>query len=161
MISRRGIVVGSLVAGAFLSSPAFACRAPAPKDREGYTFSIDHLFRAWWARDFTAFQQPFQRPGREEPGVRNLFDAHFAERAHHFRGELLFNGASAVVQVITPQEEDAVRGICGGYVVADLFLVSFFPGLDKPVVDEVKHIGADFLAEDEWEGLLEPIEKRL
>ena len=57
------------------------------------------------------------------------------------------------VQVITPQEADPVRGICGGYAAADLFLVSFFPGLETPVVDTVRHIDSNLLAESEWRNL--------
>jgi hypothetical protein len=72
------------------------------------------------------------------------------QREHRFRGELLFNGASVAAQVITPQEADPLHGICAGHAVSDLFLVRFFPGLDAPVVDEVKHIDTDLLAWSEW-----------
>jgi hypothetical protein len=154
VISRRDVVVGTIVAGALLPSPAFACKAPAPKDRDGYTRLIDRLFDAWWARDFTAFQQAVQgAEGKPSIDARTLFDAHFVKPEHRFRGELLFNGASLVAQVITPQEADPAHGICGGYAVADLFLVSFFPGADTPMVREAKHIDFNLLAHSEWAGL--------
>ena len=154
MISRREIMVGTIVAGALLPSPAFACRAPASKDRDGYTRLIDRLFDAWWARDFGAFQQAFQHPERREQfDTRTLFDAHFAKQERRFRGELLFNGASVAAQVVTPQEADPAHGIGGGYAVADLFLVSFFPGLGTPVVREGKHIDSNLLAGEEWAAL--------
>ena len=141
VISRRDIVLGTMVAGVLLPSPAFACRAPVAKDRDGYTRVIDRLFEAWWARDFTAFQQAFQHAERREQfDARTLFDAHFAKAERRFRGELLFNGASVAAQVITPQEADPARGNCGGFSVADLLLVRFFPGLDTPVVNEAKHM---------------------
>ena len=143
-----------MVAGALLPSPAFACKAPAAKDRDGYTRVIDGLFEAWWARDFTAFQQAFQYPERREQfDARTLFDAHFAKPERRFRGELLFNGASVAAQVITPQEADPALGICGGYAIAALFLVRFFPGYGSLVVDEAKHVDSNLLAGEEWTDL--------
>ena len=151
MISRRSIVAGALTACTLLTSPAVACKAPRAKDRDGYRLVINHLFEAWWARDFAMFQQPFLHPKRKEnPDVRPLFDSHFAKQERRFQGEILFNGASAIVQVIAPQGPDPEHAICGGHAIASLFLVTFFPGLDTPVIDEVKYIDADVLAEQEW-----------
>lgn len=154
MISRRGIVAGTLAAGALLASPAFACKAPAPKDRDGYARSIDLLFEAWWARDFTDFQKLFEHADRQEPfDIRPLFAAHFVKQETRFRGGLLFNGASVAVQVVTPQGPDSSRAICGGYALADLFLVSFFPEFAAPVVRDVKYVDSNILAEAEWTSL--------
>jgi hypothetical protein len=154
MFSRRGIVAGTIAAGALLASPAFACKSPAPKDRGGYTRAIDLLFAAWWARDFAAFQALFEHAERQEPfDIRPLFAAHFVKQERRFRGGLLFNGASVAVQVVTPQGPDSSRAICGGYALADLFLVSFFPNLAAPVVREVKYVDSNVLAEAEWTSL--------
>jgi hypothetical protein len=159
MISRRGLVAGTLAAGTIaagtlLASPATACKAPRAKNREAYRNAIDRLFAAWWARDFAAFEQPFQHPARKDAfDTRSLFDAHFAERQRRFRGEILFYGASAIVQIVTPQEADPEHAICGGHAVADLFLLGFFPGLDVPVVEQARHVDADVLAAEEWEAL--------
>jgi hypothetical protein len=113
--------------------------------------AIDRLFTAWWARDFAAFQQPFRHRERVEPfDARSLFDAHFAHPERRIRGEMLFSGATVAVQIITPKDADLVRGICGGYAIADLFLVRFFPGLETPVVDEVRYLDTVALAESEW-----------
>ncbi len=154
MISRRNLVVSTIAAGTLLTSPAIACKAPRAKDRQGYQRLIDRLFTAWWARDFAAFQQAFQYPTRKEGfDARPIFDAHFEKRERRFQGEILFNGASAIVQVVTPEGPDPEHAICGGHAIARLFLVTFFPGLDTPVVDEVKYIDADVLAAEEWTGL--------
>jgi hypothetical protein len=162
VISRRDIVVGTIVAGALLPSPAFACKAPAAKDRDGYTRVIDRLFEAWWARDFIAFQQAFQYPERKEQfDARTLFDAHFAKQERRFRGELLFNGASVATQVITPQEADPAFGVCGGFAVTNLFLVRFLPGRDTPVVNEAKHVDANLLLRGNGRTYREHIDNRL
>jgi hypothetical protein len=154
MISRRQAIAGALVAGAFLSSPATACKAPAPKDRKAYTNAIDRLLAAWWARDFNRFLEPFRHPERDEPlPDRMLFDAHYSDHAVRFRGGLLFNGASAAVQVITPQQPDFSQGICGGHAKSDLFLVKFYPGLKTAVIESLQFLDTDILAETEWRRL--------
>ncbi len=152
MLGRREILTAALLGGAAIASPASACKAPAAKDRDGYTRAIDRLFSAWWARDFATFQSAFEYPGVAQPfDGRPLFDAHYAvSRSDRFRGELLFTGPSVIVQVVSPQGPDPRHGICGGYAVADLFLVRFFPGLQTPVVEEVRHLGGDLLAAAEW-----------
>jgi hypothetical protein len=157
VIGRRALITATLIGGAALATPAFACRAPIPKDRNGYTKSVDKLFAAWWARDYGAFQRPFQDPEVKDPFEgRAIFDAHFVERQGRFRGQLLFNGASVIVQILSPQGTDYVHGICGGYAQADLFLVSFFPGLTTPVMEKVEHVGFDLLAAGEWETMRDP-----
>ena len=154
MINRRDVIRGTIVAGALISSPAIACRAPVPKDRKGYTKAIDSVFVAWWARDFDAFLAPFRDPDREEPlPDRVFFNTHFAKREWRFRGDILFNGASAVVQVITPQKNDYEHGICGGYARSELFLVKFYPGASGPVIEKITLIDHDLLARGEWEQL--------
>ena len=151
MMNRRKVITGAVIAGAFLSSPATACRAPAPKDWKGYTKAIDSLFAAWWARDYERFLESFRHPERHEPlPDRALFDAHYSQSAHRFRGDLLFNGASVIAQVITPQGPDYERGICGGYAKADLFLVKFYPGVKAPIVESVQFLDMDLLASTEW-----------
>jgi hypothetical protein len=125
-----------------------------PKDRKGYTQTIDRLLAAWWERDFDAFLAPFRDPDREEPlPSRAFFDAHFSRPELRFRGEILFNGASAVVQVITPEKNDYEHGICGGYARSEIFLFKFYPGASGPVVEEITPIGVDLLAHGEWEQL--------
>jgi hypothetical protein len=153
MMHRRELIAGTLVAGAVLASPASACRAPAAKDRAGYTRVIDGVFSAWWGRDFTRFQQAFQHPERTgRLNLHRLFEAHFQRPERRFRGDMLFNGEAVMVQVVTPKEADAYHGICGGYASADLFLVRFFPGLDTPVVDQMHYIDTALLADSEWNG---------
>jgi hypothetical protein len=145
------LLVGTLAAGAFFSAPASACREPAAKDRAGYERVIGALFAAWWKRDLAAFRRPFEHPERgTRIDVRSLFDAHFDRPERRFRGEMLFNGETVVVQVVTPKEGDPVHGICGGYAAADLFLVRFFPGLQVPVVDAVRYLETNLLAGSEW-----------
>ena len=154
MLNRREAIAGTIMAGAFISSPAAACKAPAPKDRNSYTKAIDAFLAAWWTRDFDRFHKPFRHPDRHEPlPDRALFDAHYAERTVRFRGEMLFNGASAVVQVVTPQQPDFKQGICGGYARSDLFLVKFYPGLNTPVMETVQFLEMDLLAQSEWRQL--------
>ena len=154
MFSRRGIVAGTIAAGALLASPALACKAPAAKDRDSYARSIDLLFAAWWARDFAAFRELFEHAGRQEPfDARPVFAAHFVKQERRFQGGLLFNGASVAAQVVTPQGPDSSRAICGGFAFADLFLVSFFPGLAVPAIREVKYVDGNLLAEAEWTSL--------
>ncbi|MEN3953414.1 hypothetical protein [Iodidimonas sp. SYSU 1G8] len=115
---------------------------------------MDAFLAAWWARDFEGFLKPFRYPDRRDPlPGRVLFDAHYTERVVRFRGGLLFNGASAVVQVVTPQQPDHKHGICGGHAQSDLFLVTFYPGLDAPVMNTVQFLATDVLAETEWEHL--------
>ena len=154
MFNRRETIAATIVAAAFAASPASACRAPAPKNRTGYTRAIDNLFAAWWARDYEAFLKPFEHPDREDAVPdRTFFSARYLEPAPRFRGQLLFNGASAVVQVITPQNHDRVHGICGGYAQSEIFLVKFYPGLEVPVVQTITLIDDDLLADGEWEHL--------
>lgn len=154
MIERRRLVLATFLGGIALASPALACRAPAPKDRAGYTETIDQLFSAWWSRHRSAFDRAFEHPDVTEPfDGAALFGAHYEVNASRFRGDMLFNGASATVQVVTPSASDPVRGICGGYAASDLFLVRFFPGLDVPIVQELRYLDTDLLAEGEWEEL--------
>ncbi len=154
MFNRREAIAGTIIASALLSSPVAACKSPAPKNRSGYTSAIDALLAAWWARDFEGFLKPFRHPDRDEPlPTQTFFNAHYAERAVRFRGGLLFNGASAVVQAITPQQPDFKAGICGGYAKSDLFLIRFYPGLDTPVVQGVEFLATDLLAQSEWKQL--------
>lgn len=151
MIRRREIIAATLVSGAVLASPAQACRAPAAKDRQGYARTVDKLFADWWRRDFEAFQTAFRHPAVPDPfDARAIFEAHFAKAEQRFRGVLLFNGASAIVQVITPQGPDYEHGICGGYAGSHLFLVKFYPGLETPVAEKVDYVDHDLLAEGEW-----------
>jgi hypothetical protein len=154
MMHRREVISGAILAGALISSPASACRAPVPKDRKGYARAIDNVFVAWWARDFDAFLAPFRNPDREETlPNRTLFDAHFGRPELRFRGDILFNGASAVVQVITPQGNDYAHGFCGGYARSEIFLVKFYPGASGPVIEKIIAIDQDLLARGEWEQL--------
>jgi hypothetical protein len=154
MIERRRLMLATFLGGIALASPALACRAPAPKDRGGYTEAIDRLFSAWWSRDRSAFNRAFEYPSVTEPfDGAALFDAHYEVQELRFRGDMLFNGASATVQVVTPMEPNPLRGICGGYAASDLFFVSFFPGLDVPVVQELRYLDTDLLAAGEWEEL--------
>jgi hypothetical protein len=154
MINRREAIAAAATLGAFLSTPAVACKSPAPKDRKGYTHAVDDLLTAWWARDFDRFLKPFRHPERDEAlPDRTLFDAHYSEHAIRFRGGLLFNGASVVVQVITPQQPDFQEGVCGGYAKSDLMLVRFYPGAETHVVRSVQFLDTDLLAEAEWKRL--------
>jgi hypothetical protein len=141
---------------AILTVPANATRVPASKDRRAYTRAIDRLYSAWWARNFDSFERAFQHVDVDDPfNGRLLFDARYADSALRFRGPLLFNGASAVVQIVTPQGPDHEHGIGGGYAMADLFLVKFFPGIDVPVIEKLVFIDTDLLAAAEWKKLHE------
>lgn len=155
MFSRREAITSTIVAGALLSSPAGACKSPASKDRSGYANAIDAFLAAWWARDFDGFLKPFRHPDREEPlPDRKLFDAHYVEKIPRFRGGLLFNGVSAIVQVVTPQQPDFKQGICGGYARSDLFLVKLYPGLKEvAVIESVQFLDTDLLAQADWQAI--------
>jgi hypothetical protein len=155
MVNRREIITGATIAAVLVASPAAACKAPASKDRNGYTKAIDRMLAAWWARDFDRFLEAFRHPNREEPlPDRTLFDAHYVDHSVRFRAGLLFNGASAIVQVITPQQPNFEQGICGGYAKSDLFLVKFYPGVREPAVAEsVQFLDMDLLAHAEWKQL--------
>ncbi len=138
-----------------LATPALASRAVVAKDRESYSAAIDRLFAAWWGRDFTAFQAAFSDPEVSAPfDGRPLFDAHYAKRGKRFRGELIFNGATVIAQVVTPNLEGyPAAGIEGGFAVGELFQVQFFPGLEKPVMESLAYLGDDALARAEWVGM--------
>lgn len=158
MIDRRGALTAAAIASSLLSVPASACRAPAAKDKRGYTKVTEDLFTAWWERDYNRFLAPFNHPERDEPlPDRALFDAHFDKPAARFRGQLLFNGASLVAQVITPQEADEIHGICAGHALADLFLIKFYPGLDELVIQDVQFLYIDLLASKEWRNAVRDI----
>jgi len=151
MKDRRGVLTAAAIAGSLIAVPALACRAPAPKDRRGFSKAINDVFTAWWERDYNRFLAPFRHSERDDPlPDRALFDAHYVEPAVRFHGRVLFNGASAVAQVITPQEADGTHGICGGYALADLFLIKFYPGLDEPVIQQIWFLDTDLLAAKEW-----------
>ena len=79
-----------------------------------------------------------------------MFDEYFYDERPRQLGTVMFNGPSAVMQVITIQPGDAERGICGGHAWADLILVKFFPGLDEPVVAELRYLDGATLAVGEW-----------
>lgn len=154
MIERRRLVLATFLGSIALAPPALACRAPVPKNRGGYTETMDRVFSAWWSRDRSAFDRAFEHPDATEPfDGAALFDAHFEVQELRFRGDILFNGSSATVQVVTPAGPDPVHGICGGHAVSDLFLFRFFPGLDVPIVQELRYLDADVLAAGEWEEL--------
>ena len=154
MIGRRAIIAATLAGGAAMASPAQACRAPAAKDRHRYARTVDKLFADWWRRDFAAFQAAFRHPEIPDPfDARAVFDAHYAQPEGRFRGEILFNGASLIAQIVTPQEPDRMRGICGGYAASELFLVKFFPGLETPVLMKLDYLDSDLLAATEWRKL--------
>jgi hypothetical protein len=151
MMRRREILTGAAVVGVLGSAPALACRAPIPKDQAGYSKIINGLFPAWLARDYPAFRKFFLHAELDEPfASRRMFDEYFYEARPRQLGTIMFNGPSAVVQVITVEPADAKAGICGGHAWADLILVKFFPGLDEPVVAELRHLDGDTLAIGEW-----------
>jgi len=155
MIGRRQIIGAAMTLPALaLASPAIACRAAAPKDRRAYTATIDRLFDAWWRRDFEGFRRFFEH-GDAEHGfdASAIFAEHFVRPAGpRSRREILFNGSTAIVQIVVPMPADPVRGLCGGMARGDLFAVEFFPGLDTPVVGRLTHLGNSTLAEGEWIG---------
>lgn len=154
---RRELLALIAVGGAFAATPASACRAPRAKDRNGYRRVIEALFAAWWARDYRAFSAYFRHRGVAEPFAgRTVFGEHFDGNRPRHIGEILFNGPSAVVQVVTPQEADRERGICGGYAWADLILIKFYPGLQEPVVEEVRYLDGEVLAAGEWRSRVPP-----
>jgi hypothetical protein len=151
MMLRREMLALAMLGGVLSAAPASACRAPAAKDRKGYARVIDDLFAAWWRRDYPAFGRHFRHPALTAPfDGRAMFDHYFAQGRARRLGEKLFNGPSAVVQVITPQGPDAAHGICGGHAWSDLVLVKFYPGLDEPVVAELRYLDGDVLAAGEW-----------
>lgn len=154
MIDRRRIFTAGLLAAAATATAttALASRTVVAKDQAGYAAVIDRLFAAWWDRDFTAFQAVFADPDVSKPfDGRPLFEAHYAKRAKRFRGQLLFNGAMVVAQVVTPNLEGYPEaGIEGGFAMGELFQVRFFPGLEKPVIASLAYLGEDALARSEW-----------
>lgn len=148
---RREMLMGVALAGVLASSPASGCRAPKPKDHAGYSKVINGLFPAWWARDYPAFRKYFLHPELDESFAgRSVFDDNFSAQRPRQLGAIMFSGPSAVVQIIAVQPADAEHGICGGHAWADLVLVKFFPGLDPPVVRDVRYLGGDTLAVGEW-----------
>ena len=148
---RRELLTMAVVGGAFAIAPASACRAPRPKDQAGYSKVINGLFAAWLARDYATFRKFFLHPELTEPfASRRIFDDNFYDERPRQLGSVMFNGPSAVVQVINVQPANAERGICGGHAWADLVLVKFFPGLDAPVVAELRYLDGDILAVGEW-----------
>ena len=150
---RRDMLALAGLAAAVSAAPAWACRSPVAKDRNGYRRVIDGLFAAWWRRDFAAFSATFQHPAVAQPFQgRALFEQYFVERQRRQLGAILFNGASAVVQVVTPRGPDPELGICGGHAWADLVLVKFYPGLEGAVVSELRYLDGDTLAASEWRG---------
>ena len=154
---RREILALLAVGGTFVAAPASACRAPRAKDRNGYARVIRALFAAWWARDYRAFSEHFRHRDAAQPfNGRPAFEEHFDQNQPRHIGEILFNGPSAVVQVVTPRGRDAEHGICGGHAWADLVLIKFFPGLEEPVVSEVRYLDGDTLAAEEWRSTAAP-----
>jgi hypothetical protein len=152
VIGRRG-VIGAVIALPTLAfaSPAIACRAAAPKDRGAYRRTIDRLFAAWWRRDLPAFRRLFQSGGAGDFDPTAIFAAHFARPGQHWsRGEILFNGSTAVAQVLTPAPADLARGICGGMALGHLFAIEFYPGLRQPTVESLAFVGQSVLAAGEW-----------
>ena len=148
---RREMLALFAVAGAFAAAPASACRAPRAKDRDGYARVIQALLAAWWERDYTAFSVNFRHGDVVEPfNGRPAFDEHFHRAQPRHIGDILFNGPSAVVQVVTPLGPNAARGICGGHAWADLILVKFYPGIEEPIVAEVRYLDGATLAAEEW-----------
>jgi hypothetical protein len=148
---RREMLALFAVGGALAAAPASACRAPRAKDRNGYDRVIRALFAAWLGRDYKAFSAHFRHRDVAQPfDGRPVFGAHFRQKQPRQIGEILFSGSSAVVQIVTPRGPDAEHGICGGYAWADLVLVNFYPGLEEPVVAEIRHLGGDTLAAGEW-----------
>lgn len=151
MIGRRELLTAAAAAGVIASAPALACRTPKPKNQAGYSRVVNGLFQAWLARDYPAFRRYFLHAEVAEPfASQSIFDEFFYEERPHQLGTVMFSGASAVVQVITVQPVDAEHGICGGHGWADLMLVKFFPGLDEPVVAELRHLYGVTLAVGEW-----------
>src|SRR4051812_20931594 len=148
---RREMLAVFAVTGAFAAAPASACRSPRAKDRDGYARVIRSLFAAWWRRDYRAFGEHFRHRDVEKPFKgRPVFDKYFNQNWPRHIGEILFNGASAVVQVVTPREPDEEHAICGGHAWAELVLIKFYPGLEETVVAEVRYLDGDILAADEW-----------
>ena len=149
---RREMLALTVLGAASFAAPASACRAPVAKDRDGYGRAINALVRAWWDRDYSAFSRAFEHPNVPTPfNARGVFDEYFQRNEPRQIGSILFNGPSAVVQIITPRGPDHEHGICGGHARADLILVKFYPGLSEPVVAELRYLGYDTLAASEWE----------
>jgi hypothetical protein len=148
---RREILALFAAGGAVAAAPAAACRSPRAKSRDDYTRVIRTLFAAWWRRDYRAFSEHFRHRDVRQPfNGRRVFNEYFDQDQPRHTGDILFNGPSAVIQVVTPRGPDAAHGICGGYAWADLVLIKFFPGLVEPVVAEVRYVGGDALAAEEW-----------
>ncbi|HEX8257398.1 MAG TPA: hypothetical protein VF589_07180 [Allosphingosinicella sp.] len=137
------------MAGMFASAPAFACRSPKPKDQAGYLKVINGLFAAWFARDYPEFRKFFLHPELDEPfASQNIFHEHYDDERPRQRGSLMFNGPSAIVQVIAVQPADSWS--CGGHGWAELMLVKFFLGIEAPVVAELRYLDGATLAKGEW-----------
>jgi hypothetical protein len=149
---RREMMALIMVGGMFSTAPASACRAPRAKDRNGYARAVKGLLAAWWGRDYPAFSKYFRHPDVAKPfDGRAVFNRHFEQHRPRQIGEIMFNGPSAIVQVVTPQGPDALHGICGGHAWADLILVKFYPGLEAPVVAELRYLDGEVLAASEWD----------
>jgi hypothetical protein len=148
---RREMLMLMMLGGVFSAAPAAACRAPRAKDRTGYARVVKGLLAAWWSRDYPAFSKYFRHADIAQPfNGRAVFNQHFERQRPRQVGEIMFNGPSAIVQVVTPQGPDALHGICGGHAWADLILVKFYPGLGAPVVAELRHVDGEVLAASEW-----------
>jgi hypothetical protein len=93
----------------------------------------------------------FQHLELDEPfASRSIFQEHFHDVRNRQLGTVMFNGPWAVVQVVMFQPANPERGISGGQGWADLILVKFFPGLDEPVVANLRYLDGDTLAVGEW-----------
>jgi hypothetical protein len=153
VIGRRG-VLGAVIALPALAfaSPAIACRAAAPKDRDAYTRTIDRMFAAWWRRDLVAFRRFFNSGnGQGDFDPTTIFAGHFSRPNEQWAlGNVLFNGSAAVVQVVVPLPADPATGICGGMASGHLFAIDFYPGLRVPTVQNLAFVGQSVLAAEEW-----------
>lgn len=150
-MKRRDFLSVGIIAGAAFAAPASACREPKAKDQAGYRKVVEGLFAAWFARDYPAFRKFFTHAEVDEAfASSDIFHEYYEDDSPNYFGEIMFNGASALVQVVSPQSGDAVRGICGGYARGDVMLVRFFPGISAPVVRELQHVAGDILAKSEW-----------
>jgi hypothetical protein len=154
IVGRREVISSAVLAGALVATPASAYRSPGAKDRKGYKAATEALFTAWWARDYEAYERTFHHSlvSKAFRG-RALFKAHYEKPERRFLGQLLFNGASLVAQVIRPRPPDPPRGICGGHAASDLFLIQFYPGIEVPVIRKVQYLDTDLLAAEEWNRL--------
>jgi len=115
-----------------------------------YRAVIESIAAAWKRRDYRSFAANFTGPDGKEPFNPERIYGEYKFSGDVRLGSVMYNGASAVFQMISPEPADPVHGICSGMAEGHLIAISFYPGLDEAVARDLKYVGSSTLAEQEW-----------